>query len=176
MDGIARLEGHRVDETRFGIRVHADHFALGAPDPQLLADAAQQLRVQAGVEVIGISRLALARLAELVRPRHDGLEAEFVQLCLLALVLRLHPVVVELGRPRIGAVPGERVKIALAQPAPVFEFDAELVGAIDRAQERRFVELEQQVKILDRRDRRLADPDRTDLVGLDELDAEILAK
>ena len=64
----------------------------------------------------------------------------------------------------------ERMEIALADPAPVHELDAELERRLGRADELVLVDPEHAVEGDQRRDRRLADADRADLLGFDQGD------
>ena len=68
------------------------------------------------------------------------------------------------------------MEIAVAQPAPVDEFDAELERALGFANEFALVEAERLVEGADRRDRRLADADGADFLGFDQGDRAILAQ
>jgi hypothetical protein len=61
--------------------------------------------------------------------------------------------------------------VALADPAPVDELDAELEGGIGRRHERRLVDAERLVERAQMRQRRLADADDADLLRFDQLDA-----
>ena len=64
----------------------------------------------------------------------------------------------------------EGVHIAFARPQPAVEFDPELERALGLAQEFRLIEIERGVEQVDLRDRRLAHPDRADLVTFDQFD------
>ena len=79
----------------------------------------------------------------------------------------LQPEVLEAGRPVILARHAEGMDVVLAGRAPVLEADAELEGALGRGHELLLVDLEQAMEGDQRRNRRLADAHRADLVGFD---------
>jgi hypothetical protein len=62
------------------------------------------------------------------------------------------------------------VQVAPPRGSPTDEFDAELEGRLGLAHELPFVETDDLVEPVDRRNRGLADADDADVVGFDELD------
>src|SRR3954471_14007943 len=69
---------------------------------------------------------------------------------------------VEMDAFEIVAVIAERMEVALADRAPIHEFDAELERALGRADEIILVDAEHLIEGDQWRDRRLADADRAD--------------
>ncbi len=78
----------------------------------------------------------------------------------------------KLCRPGLDSGFAERMKIAVPQTAPVFEFDPELDGAIDGTQKLFFIQFEQGVKRLDQGNDRLAHADRADFVRFNQGDVD----
>ena len=156
--------------------LNLDDLALDTFHAEVLAEPPEQSRVKPGVEVIRVVRLALAVHAEPAGLGHRRFDAELAIISGLALLFRPQPVVMELRGPGIGARRPEGVEVTIAQVGPVHELDAELERAVDGSQELGFVQLEQQVEILDVGNRGLADADGADHLGLDQLDADLLAK
>jgi hypothetical protein len=79
---------------------------------------------------------------------------------------------VEVERTDLAAIAAERVHVAVADAPPVVEVDAQLEGGARLAHELVLVEPEQLVHLDDRRDRRLADPDRADFGRFDQVSLE----
>src|SRR5690606_18502969 len=81
------------------------------------------------------------------------------------------PQLVERDAVEVVAEEPERVDVAVAEPSPVDELDAELDRPLGRAQELVLVEVEHGVEVDDRRDRRFAHSDRADRVRFDQRDS-----
>ena len=139
------------------------------------------MRVQAGIEVIGVCdarerriRRHVARAGdELAGRRGGGVERILADVVRLALEVQLEPVLVEGQRPVVVADRAEAVDVASTHAAPVDELDAELEGAAHRADEFDFVDLQRVVERAQVRHGRLAHADRADVFGLDELDGAL---
>src|SRR3982751_7122145 len=64
----------------------------------------------------------------------------------------------------------------MAGAEPLGEFDAELERRVGAAEEIGLVEAKADDQVMDLRDRRFADPDRSDLIGFDERDGGAVAE
>ena len=80
------------------------------------------------------------------------------------------PVLVKRGHPEIVAEASERMKVAEACAPPADELDPKLERTLARTDEVHLIQPEDAVEPLDRRDRRLADAHRADLLRFDERD------
>src|SRR6266851_9557226 len=81
------------------------------------------------------------------------------------------PVLVRLHHVEWPAIAAEGMEVAMAQPGPVHELDAELERALRAPDKFVFVETQGLIEQSDRRYGRFADADRADLVRFDERDA-----
>ena len=176
-DAFAVVQRDRVDETALGILLDADHLAFGAHNAARLGVAAQEARVEAGVEVVGVGDVRQRRVRAIGHRRHEavvpageGVDRIIVQRRGLAGLAHLQPILVEGHHPEVLADLAEAVDVAVTDPAPVHELDAELERAHGLADERALVQVQRGVVELDHRDRRLAHADDADLLGLHEPD------
>ena len=139
--------------------------------------AAQELRIEPGVKVIGIviGRQDVAlfgrRRGEFSalgrRPGH----AQLVQLRRLAARLRGQPILVQRQEIKVAAIGAERVEIGVVLLAPVDELDPQLEAALRGGNEVILGNAQCFVEGADRRDRRLTHPDRADLFTFDQRNA-----
>src|SRR4029077_12738948 len=81
---------------------------------------------------------------------------------------QLQPVLVKRKRTVIVADRAEGVEVAVACASPVEELNAELERAAHLPDKLRLVDLEGLIERLQVRDGRFTDPDRADLLGLDQ--------
>ena len=147
-----------------------DDLALDPLDAALLRDPAEELSIETGIEVEGVAEL---------RQRHRRIEsgsyepAEFRGNAAhrpFANVRQRPPFrlakveLVELHAAIILAVRTEGMEVALAICTPIDELDPELERPLARREEFVLVDADHMVEGHQRRDRRLADSDRTDLV------------
>src|SRR5690242_5289662 len=181
-DGRAVLHVHRFDITGLAVLADVDDLALLADDAAALGITAQIGGVGRGVELEGVIDV---RLRPAVARRHPAELADAGRLRfraeakLVRVAPRLgpsQPILNERNaRSQVGAEQPEIVEIAVAELLPVDELDAEFEGRIGLTDELVLVDPEELVELLDRRDRRLADADGSDLFGLDEGDPVLLA-
>src|SRR2546423_10146695 len=112
---------------------------------------------------------SLARRVEPARERRLNVEREIVDRRFVTVMPRTQPLLVERRHAEIVAVAAERMDVALPDPEPVDELDAELERGLSPPHEIEFVDSEDLVEVHDDGDRRLAHTDRADLLGFDEL-------
>ncbi len=171
----------RLLDEAVGAPLHLDHLALGALEPALLGIFAQVLGHQQRVDVqrvVGAADGRVARLGRVEEPPllgHDIAGREILQVRGVALRTRLQPALVEVVIADGLADDAERVEVRIAALMPADELDAQLVGAVDGADEFVLVDAETLDETHEGRHRRLTDTDGAEFVGLDELDLAELA-
>jgi hypothetical protein len=169
------FELHALDQAALGIAGDVDDLAFHAPHPAPGGPAAQELGVEAGVEMIGVGegRADRARVfvgqVEHALPAHRHGEAVVEPVAdIVAGGLSAQPVMLEVEPAPALAESAEGVDIAAAGLVPADELDAQLEAALGGGHELGLVEPEHRVELADMRQRRLADAHRADLVGLDQ--------
>jgi hypothetical protein len=177
---LAGLGDHRLDEAVERPLLHLDDLALLAHHAARLGVLAQELRIEAGVEVEGVGDVRKRRVAGVDRthepaPRRRGrLQRIGLQPVRVAGLVEALPEGVEGDALHVDAERPEGVEIGLADGAPVDELDAQLEDALGLADEVVLVEAEHGVEQADLRDRRLAHADDADLLGLDQGDGRVV--
>ena len=87
--------------------------------------------------------------------------------------LRFEPERLEAGCPAALAGKAEGMNVVVADSPPVLELDGQLEGALDLREKVGLVDLQQAVHRAERRNRRLADTDRANGVGLHKHHVEV---
>src|SRR5215208_243137 len=176
LDLLTALQRHRGDVA---ILVHADidDLAFGPLHAVLLGEAAQIFRIKRSVEVEGVRDMTDRRIShvrprmhELVLERRGAVDREIGEVAGTAALVRPQPVMVAAEPFPVLADDSERVDVAVAFTQPVDELDAELERGLAALHELGFVELDQLIVFLDRRDRRFADADGADRFAFDQLE------
>src|SRR5690606_15712197 len=167
-DARAVFHDERGHVAGFAVLLDARDLAFDALDALRFILAAQELGIQTGVEMERIVHryffveLELAGLGRLV------LETVLAELAAEPQGFRHQPHVVKAAHPRGPADVAEGVDVAIAEARPILELDAELERRLRRANELELVEAEQRMEAANRGDRRFADADGADVLGLDE--------
>ncbi|MNV33775.1 hypothetical protein D3C71_1251560 [compost metagenome] len=151
-------------------------FAFHPAQPVGFGFAAQEFRVEPGVEVIGVIDLGLGLQREPVFPRGHAFQAEIAQVRRHAAAQAVQPEVVERRCPSALPDRAERMDETIAGPTPVLERDREFERAGDGLQELLLIDLQETVERADGRHGRLADTHRTDLLGLHQGDVQLVAE
>ena len=172
LDDGAGLHDQRLDMAIGAALANAGDLALDAARAGRLGHAAQELAVEAGVEVVGVVQPGVVAGGKPFLLGRPQLQAVVPQIAAKAPRPRLEPEVMEAAHPGGFADLAERVDVAIADLAPVFEQDAQLEGGLGGAHERRLVDPQQGVEGARRGDGRLPDADRADVLGLDQGDVQ----
>ena len=171
----AILQRDALDEAALAILLYRADLALVPYHAARLRESAQVRGIQPGIELIGIIEGRRARCADRSRAARTCPAWPRPRPCRViqadvAFRPRREPVLVHGHRVEGPAEAAEGVEIATPRPRPIDELDAELKGALCRPDEVILVDAEQLVEQPDGGDRRLADPDRADLLGFDQRD------
>ena len=134
----------------------------------LLRHRAQEARIEAGIELVGVVDPVVGKMRELALHRRDQLQAIIVVRLLVPLLAAVQPEMLEAGGPVILAGQAEGMEIAVRPVAPAVEQDAQLEGRVGRGHELGLVDPEQPVVADERRDRAFADAHRADRLRFDQ--------
>lgn len=165
-----------LDKPVVGAKAYVADGAFDPADVARLGIAAQELGVERGIEMIGISDMRQHRSRigigkrEAARLRGDGALAIRLDRVRIALRAAAQPILVEIDPLHVDAMLAKRVDVAVAAPRPVDELDPQLEGRLSRRHELGFVDAEHLVERQYVGNRRLAHPDGADGVGFDERD------
>jgi hypothetical protein len=176
LDLGTRIEPERGDVAAGRIGAHGLDLAFDAAHPEALAEAAQEARVQAGVQVVSVVHAAARQVGEAALLRGAQLETVIAVVAGQAALAALEPEVLEARGPVVGAGQAERMDVVLAHVAPVLEADAKLERGLGRGHELLLVDLKQLVEVHQGRDGGLANADGADRVRFDQRDLEPLAE
>ena len=176
LDDLPAFERDRRDVAIFGGR-DVDDAPFGPPDAMHLGKRVQIFRIERGIEVKRIGDVADRRfrhfgpcMHELVGKRRGGVDRIVPEVPGPAALVRAQPILMTAQPLPILADNPEAVNETMTVPDPVDKLDPELERRLAPLHELDFVELDQLVVFLDRRDGRFTNADRADRLALDELD------
>ena len=169
-----------LHEPRFRVLDDVDDAPFRAPDAQRLGTLPQILRIQGCVELERIGdprqrRTGLIRGGVRKAAAEPGDDAERIDIerSRIARHAAFEPMVVKFDPQHIEPVEAERVDVAVTDPRPVAELDAELVSGVGRTDEVALVDPEERVEQIDLGNCRLADADGPDLIRFHQLDRKV---
>ncbi len=176
LDHLPVFQHQRLDKATVGMLAHLLDLALDAGGAIALRVGAQEARIQAGIQMVGIVHRGLLQHREAVRTRGLRFQAVLIEAAVHATPLRLQPEVMERAHQR--ALPGtaKRVDVAITLALPVFEGNGQLEGAGHRTQEFLLVDLQEAMKSTNRWHGGFAHANRADLLRLHQHDLEQPAK
>ncbi len=166
-----------------GRSVDLDDPAFETLDAARLGIAAQVLRVQPCIEVIGIGDVRQRRVRrhiggrshELSARRGNRIQRVGADALRFAGTEHFEPVLMEGQHAVVMANAAKAVDVAVADAAPVDEFDAELERALRLLDELDLIDFEDLIEQLQVRNRRLADAHRTDRFRFDQSNRDLWA-
>ncbi len=116
----AVLQRQCGEETAFRIGLHLADAAFDARDAEAFAEAAQEARVQPGVQVVGVIHAAIGQVREAAFLRRTQFQAVVAEVARHAALLLLQPEMLKPGAPVIGAGMTEGMDVMPVHVAPVF--------------------------------------------------------
>ena len=139
-DPVSGLEQERSDTAVLPVPLDRGDFAFAALDPAAFRDAPQEARVERRIELVGIVDPIVGKVRELAAVRRLQLEAVIAIWAVLAPLAPVEPEVLEARGPMVLSGAPEAVEIAVANPAPVMEFEPQLERRLRRPHELGFVD------------------------------------
>ena len=168
---------HVVDMTIVGSQVGRHDPPLDPRYAAALRMNPEEAREQRRVEMVGViqpgeRRFGIAGVgqAEAVAARGKAVQRIMIEVLRLPAGGIFQPELVRVKPQQILADLAEAVDVAVPRLAPVDELDPQLEGGLGGADHLHLIEPGQRVIVADRRDRRLAHADGSDLVGFDQGD------
>jgi hypothetical protein len=164
------------DVAAFPSTLDAFDLAFDPRDALRFGTAPEERGIERRIEVVGVDEVS-NRARRMANADHPvGARCNLVEI--------VEPKIVRCSR-ELGAKPkvaermdsdgapeqAEAVHVTVSGIAPADELDAEFEGRIGLGEERRFVDAECVIEVMDLRDRRLTDADRSDRVGLNQSDS-----